>query len=97
MVCPLINAIPRPWASTQGLVHERQIMFRTTRRPFVTALAGISLVSLVSLSCHADDALTGAVSQFREKDHTDGFALALKTADSPQRTFLLGVSALRQG
>lgn len=72
-------------------------MFRTTRRPFVIALAGISLVSLVSLSCHADDALTSAVSQFREKDHTDGFALALKTADSPQRTFLLGVSALRQG
>jgi soluble lytic murein transglycosylase len=72
-------------------------MFRCTRKPLVTALAGLSFVSLISLSCHADDLLTDAVSQFREKSYGDSFSLALKSADSPQRTFLMGVSALRQG
>lgn len=68
-----------------------------TRKPLVIALAGLSFVSLVSLSCHADDLLTSAVSQFREKSYADSFSLALKSSDSPQRTFVMGVSALRQG
>lgn len=72
-------------------------MFQATRKPLVIALAGISLVSLVSLSCHADDLLTSAVSQFREKSYADSFALAQKSGESPQRTFVMGVSALRQG
>jgi soluble lytic murein transglycosylase len=72
-------------------------MFYRTRKPLVIALAGLSFVSLISLSCHADDLLTSAVSQFRHKSYADSFSLALKSADSPQRTFLMGVSALRQG
>lgn len=72
-------------------------MLQTTRKPLVIALAGLSFVSLVSLSCHADDLLTSAMSQFREKSYADSFSLAMKSADSPQRTFLMGVSALRQG
>lgn len=71
-------------------------MFRSSGRHLFVALAGISFVSLVSLSCHADDVLTSAVAQFREKNYADSFSLALKSTDSPRRTFLLGVSALRQ-
>jgi len=72
-------------------------MFHTTRKPLIIALAGISLVSLVSLSCHADDFLTRAASLFGEKKYEESLSLARKSGESPQRTFLMGVSALRQG
>lgn len=72
-------------------------MFHTPRKAFAIALAGISLVSLVSPSCHADDLLTRALSQFREKSYQESYALALKSPESPQRTFVLGLAALRQG
>jgi soluble lytic murein transglycosylase len=72
-------------------------MFHTTRKPIIIALAGISLVSLVSLSCNADDLYTRAASLFSEKSYEESLSLARKSPDSPQRTFLMGISALRQG
>jgi len=72
-------------------------MFHTTRKTIIIALAGISLVSLVSLSCHADDFMTRAASLFGEKKYEESLSLARKSSESPQRTFLMGVSALRQG
>ena len=72
-------------------------MFHASRKPLLIALAGVSLVSLVSYSCHADEFLTRAISLFREDSFEESLSLARKSADSPQRTFLMGVSALRQG
>lgn len=72
-------------------------MFHTTRKPLLIALAGVSLFSVISHSCHADDYLNKAASLFREKQYDESLSLAQKSLDSPQRTFLMGVSALRQG
>lgn len=72
-------------------------MLHKSRKSLVIALAGISFVSLVSPSCRADEYLTRAVSLFRENSYEESFSLALKSADSPQRTFFMGVNALRQG
>ncbi|NVN90766.1 MAG: transglycosylase SLT domain-containing protein [Desulfuromonadales bacterium] len=72
-------------------------MLHTIRKPLLIALASVSLFSLVSHSCHADDFLNRAVSLFREKNYEESLSLAKKSVDSSQRTFLMGVSALRQG
>ena len=72
-------------------------MFRIPHKLIIVALTGVSLISLAVVSSRADDLFSRAAAQFREKDYGVAFATALKTAESPQRSFLLGVAALRSG
>ena len=60
-------------------------------------LAGLSYLSLSSLSADADALLSQAAAQFRDKDFGEAYILAGKSEESPQRSFILGVSALRLG
>ncbi|MDD5284923.1 MAG: transglycosylase SLT domain-containing protein [Desulfuromonadaceae bacterium] len=60
-------------------------------------LAGLSYLSLSILSAGADALLSRAAAQFRDKDFGEAYLLAGKSEESPQRSFLLGVSALRLG
>jgi soluble lytic murein transglycosylase len=60
-------------------------------------LIGICLLTFYGLSSGADGLLSRAAAQFREKDLGDAYQLARKAEESPQRTFLLGVAALRLG
>lgn len=55
------------------------------------------MLSCTVLSSGADDLFSRATAQFREKDYGNAFSLAEKSAESPQRSFLLGVAALRSG
>src|SRR5450631_3846295 len=72
-------------------------MLHCIRKPPIVALAGVSLCSLVGFSARVEDQLPRAAVLFREKSYADSFALAGKSLESPQRTFLMGVSALRSG
>lgn len=60
-------------------------------------LAGLSVFSIPIMSSGADDLLLRAAAQFRDKDFSGAYSLAGKSEKSPQRSFLLGVSALRLG
>jgi len=71
-------------------------MFHTSRRSIAIALAGLSLLSLVSPSCHADEYFTRAVSFFRDNSYEESFSQAMRSSDSPQRTFLMGIASLRR-
>lgn len=72
-------------------------MLHFIRKPLVIIVAGVALCSLVGFSARVDDLLPRAAAQFREKSYNDSFDLARKAAESPQRSFLAGVSALRSG
>jgi soluble lytic murein transglycosylase len=61
------------------------------------AITTVFLFSLVPFLFGADDLLVQATAQFREKDYAHAAYLAKKAADSPQRTFFLGMSMLRMG
>lgn len=64
---------------------------------FLVALVGVSLCLPAAISSSADDLVSLAAMQFREKDYSDAYAMAKKCAETPQRSFLLGVAALRLG
>ena len=66
-------------------------------RSLLILLAGASFFSLSILSSRADGLLSTAGAMFREKNFGEAYLLARKSAESPQRSFLLGVSALRLG
>jgi soluble lytic murein transglycosylase len=72
-------------------------MFHATYKPFLIALTGVSLCLPVAISSRAEDLVSLAAAQFRLKDYSDAYATAKKCAESPQRSFLLGVAALRLG
>lgn len=72
-------------------------MFHHLGKPLVITLLGASLLTLSARLAVADDFLSRASAQFREKEYGAAYDLARKAAESPQRTFLLGVTALRQG
>lgn len=60
-------------------------------------IAGVSILSMFSLSSQADGLLSRAAAQYRDKDFGEAYLLATKSEKSPQRSFLLAVSALRLG
>jgi soluble lytic murein transglycosylase len=66
-------------------------------KTFLILLAGLSFLSLCILPSLADGPLSRAAAQFRDKDYGEAYLLARKSEESPQRSFLLGVSALRFG
>lgn len=66
-------------------------------KSFLILLAGLSFLSLYIRSSLADGLLSLAAAQFREKNFVEAYILAGKSASSPQRSFLQGVSALRSG
>jgi soluble lytic murein transglycosylase len=66
-------------------------------RPVRAVFTAVLVCGLVALASGGDDPLAPAAARLREKDHDGAAVLARKTADSPQRTFLLGVAALRAG
>jgi soluble lytic murein transglycosylase len=70
-------------------------MFRIPHKLVIVALTGVVLITLAVVSSRADDLFYRAAAQFREKNYDEAFSLAQKSAESPQRTFLLGVAALR--
>jgi soluble lytic murein transglycosylase len=72
-------------------------MFHAPYKPFLVALTGVSLCLPVAISSRADDLVSLAAAQFREKNYSDAYAMAKKCAVSPQRSLLLGVAALRLG
>ncbi len=72
-------------------------MQQFNRKSILCALTGVSLFSLVAFSCHADELLIRAADEFRQKNYSSSYLLVTKSAESPQRTFLQGVSALRSG
>ncbi|MDR3581522.1 MAG: transglycosylase SLT domain-containing protein [Oryzomonas sp.] len=72
-------------------------MFHAPYKPFLVALTGVSLCLPAAISSRADDLVSLAAAQFREKNYTDAYAMAKKCAESPQRSFLLGVAALHLG
>lgn len=72
-------------------------MSHTPRTLLITALCGVSLVSLsgLGLSSYAADVFSQAVTQFRENNYSESFTLAKKASESPRSLFLLGMNALR--
>src|SRR5512133_199680 len=72
-------------------------MHQLTGKLLIVALSAVCLCSPATFSSYADDLLAQAAAQFREKDYADAARIAQKAGDSPQRTFILGVSSLRMG
>ena len=70
---------------------------RTSSKPLLVALTAVFLCLPVVVSSRADDLVSLAAAQLREKDYSNAYAIARKSAESPQRNFLLGVAALRMG
>jgi soluble lytic murein transglycosylase len=66
-------------------------------KSFLILLAGLSFLSLYIRASLADGLLSLAAAQFRDKNFVEAYILAGKSASSPQRSFLQGVSALRSG
>jgi soluble lytic murein transglycosylase len=60
-------------------------------------MASLLLTGMLSRAADTDDLLTRAAARFSDKEYTDAALLAAKAGESPQRTFLLGVTALRAG
>ena len=60
-------------------------------------VAGVVISAPFAFSFPADDLLARAARQMREKDFGEAFTLASKGAESPRRSFLMGMAALRQG
>lgn len=72
-------------------------MYHLSGKLLVVAISAVFLCSPAAFSSGADDLLAQAAAQFREKDYADAARLAMKSGDSPQRTFILGMSLLRMG
>jgi soluble lytic murein transglycosylase len=66
-------------------------------KSLITLFVGLFFLSHSTLSSSADSLLSRAAVQFRDKDFGEAYQLAKKSAESPDRSFLLGVSALRFG
>jgi len=66
----------------------------TAKLLLVSIISGV-IVSSVSLSSGAGDLLVQAALRLREKEYAEAATVAKKAADSPQRTFLLGVALVR--
>jgi soluble lytic murein transglycosylase len=66
-------------------------------RFFVVCLSVQMLLSPAAISYGADEVLTQAAAQFRDKDYADAVKYARRAPESPQRSFLLGTALLRQG
>lgn len=80
-----------------AIFYERYIVMSHRFKLLLIILMGITLLSSSGLSSGADGLLSRAAAQFREKDFGEAYQLVKKSEDSPQRTFLLGVTALRLG
>ncbi|MBI2353703.1 MAG: transglycosylase SLT domain-containing protein [Deltaproteobacteria bacterium] len=72
-------------------------MLHLLRKAIFIALTGAFLLTFAAIPSNADDALSRAAAEFREKEYGKAFSLAQQSAETPQRTFLLGVAALRLG
>jgi soluble lytic murein transglycosylase len=72
-------------------------MHHLLRKPFLITVAGAALLALTIISSRADDLLSRAGAYMREKDYDNAYASARTMAESPTRSFLLGVAALRLG
>jgi soluble lytic murein transglycosylase len=72
-------------------------MSRYSSKLCTIALATLILLSSAFFSSGADDLLSQAAAQFREKDYAEAARLARKAGESPQRAFLLGMSMVRMG
>jgi len=67
------------------------------RKPFILVLAGISLCSIAAYCASSSDTFSKAALHFREKSYNKSYSLALKSASTPERSFLMAVSAYRSG
>ena len=73
-------------------------MQHLSAKSLLTAVSSLLILCLpVPFASGADDLLAQAAVRFRDKDFGDALVLARKAGDSPQRTFLLGVTMLRAG
>jgi len=63
-------------------------------RLLLLACTGFQLLAFPALAVPADDYLSRAAEQYREKDFVDAYTLAGKSADLTQRSFLRGMAAL---
>jgi soluble lytic murein transglycosylase len=86
-----MGTCPRPFFS------KGRFMFHAPYKPFLVALTGFCLCLPAAISSRADDLMSLAAAQLREKDYNDAYSLAKKSTESPQRSFLLGTAALRMG
>lgn len=66
-------------------------------KSFLIILAAISLLPIFILFSSADGLLSSAAAEFREKKYGEAYLLAKKSEESPGRSFLMAVSALRLG
>lgn len=66
-------------------------------RTILNSLAAVSFISVAVASSAADDRLSSAAGLFRDKEYQAAYALVEKSIESPQRSFLQGVAALRAG
>ncbi|MBK5274356.1 MAG: transglycosylase SLT domain-containing protein [Desulfuromonadales bacterium] len=66
-------------------------------RSMLIAISSLMIFSLAPVASGADDLLAQAAARFRNKAFEETVVLARKAGDSPQRTFLLGVTLLRAG
>ena len=73
------------------------MMHKFRNKALLFALASAACWSFTPSSCHADDLLNRAAGAFSQKNYSSSHSLAGQSAESPHRTFLLGVSALRAG
>lgn len=72
-------------------------MHQTRRRSLLTAITITSILALAASSSPAADLLLRVAAEIRGKNYGEAFAMAQKSPESPQRSFLLGVAALRMG
>ncbi len=64
-------------------------------RPVLLAFAGVTVIAGTTLSSLADDYLSRAVLQYRDKDFGGAYTSAGKSSDQAQRVFVRGMAALR--
>ena len=72
-------------------------MFHVPCKPFLIAVACVSICFNSVIISSADGLASLAAAAVRDKNYGDAYAAARKCAESPQRSFLLGVAALRLG
>ncbi len=64
-------------------------------RPALQVLVGVIILAGTACTSLADDQLTRAAAQYREKDYAGAYASALKSTDQAHRLFIGGMAALR--
>jgi soluble lytic murein transglycosylase len=81
----------------KAIFTKGRFMRYVTVKPVALAVSVASLLYLCAFTSPAADSLDQAAALFRDKDYASAYSMAKKSGDSAQRTFMMGVAALKQG